>query len=41
MENCTISGINQHAWLTDTLAKLASGHPASALGELIPWTTDT
>ncbi|WP_230488003.1 MULTISPECIES: hypothetical protein [Novosphingobium] len=27
--------------MTDTLAKLASGHPASALGELIPWTTDT
>ena len=38
IENCKISGINPHAWLTETLTKLASGHPANAVGELMPWT---
>ncbi|TXG82233.1 MAG: IS66 family transposase [Sphingomonadales bacterium] len=38
IENCKISGINPHAWLTETLAKLAAGHPANAVGELMPWT---
>lgn len=38
IENCKISGINPHAWLAGTLTKLASGHPANAVGELIPWT---
>lgn len=38
IENCKISGINPHAWLTDTLTKLAMGHPANAVGELMPWT---
>ena len=39
IENCKISGINPHVWLTDTLAKLANGHPANAVGDLMPWTT--
>ncbi|HEY6869116.1 MAG TPA: IS66 family transposase [Novosphingobium sp.] len=38
IENCKISGINPHDWLTDTLSKLANGHPANAVGELMPWT---
>ena len=38
IENCKISGINPHAWLTETLTKLATGHPANAVGELMPWT---
>ena len=38
IENCKISGINPHTWLTETLSKLAAGHPASAVGELMPWT---
>ena len=38
IENCKISGINPHTWLTETLGKLAAGHPASAVGELMPWT---
>jgi transposase len=37
IENCKLSGINPHAWLTETLAKLANGHPANSLGELMPW----
>jgi len=38
IENCKISGINPHTWLTETLGKLAEGHPANAVGELMPWT---
>lgn len=37
IENCKISGINPHTWLTEALDKLASGHPANAVGELMPW----
>jgi transposase len=39
IENCKLSGSNPHAWLTETLTKLAAGHPASAVGELMPWIT--
>lgn len=38
IENCKINGINPHAWLAETLAKLAAGHPANAVGELMSWT---
>lgn len=37
IENCKISAVNPHTWLAQTLAKLASGHPANAVGELMPW----
>ncbi len=38
IENCKLSGINPHAWLTETLTKLANGHPANAVAEIMPWT---
>lgn len=38
IENCKLSGINPHIWMTDTLARLANGHPANGVGELMPWT---
>jgi transposase len=38
IENCKLSGINPHAWLTETLAKLANGHPANGVGALMSWT---
>lgn len=38
IENCKISGINPHTWLTETLGKLAAGHPANAVAQLMPWT---
>ena len=38
IENCKLSGINPHTWLTEALGKLAAGHPANAVGELMPWT---
>jgi transposase len=38
IENCKLGAINPHAWLTETLTKLANGHPANCVGELMPWT---
>lgn len=38
IENCKLAGINPHTWLTKTLTKLANGHPANNVGELMPWT---
>jgi len=37
IENCKLSAINPHTWLTETLAKLANGHLANNVGELMPW----
>ena len=37
IENCKLSGINPHTWLTQALGKLANGHPANSVGELMPW----
>lgn len=39
VENCKLSGINPHTWMTETLARLTAGHPANAVGELMPWTS--
>ena len=41
IENCKLSGINPHTWLTGTLTSLANGHPANAVGNLMPWTAVT
>ena len=38
IENCKLSGINPHSWMTETLTRLANGHPANSVGELMPWT---
>ena len=38
IENCKITGINPHTWLTETLTRLANGHHANSVGELMPWT---
>ena len=38
IEYCKLSGINPHAWLTETLTSLAGGQPTNRLGELMPWT---
>jgi transposase len=37
IENCKLCGINPHTWLTETLAKLANGHHANRIDELMPW----
>ncbi len=36
-ETCKLNGINPQAWFTDTLTRLATGHPANALETLMPW----
>jgi transposase len=38
IECCKLSGIDPHAWLTQTLAQLANAHPANRVDELRPWT---
>lgn len=38
IENCKLSGINPHDWMTETLTRLANGHPANNVGDLMPWT---
>jgi len=38
IENCKLSGLDPQAWLTETLSKLASGHSANRIGDLMPWT---
>ena len=38
IECCKLNAINPHEWLTGTLTKLANGHPANRVGELMPWT---
>ena len=37
IEVCKLNGVNPHAWLTATLSKLAAGHSANQLAELMPW----
>ena len=38
IECCKLNSVNPHEWLTETLSKLANGHPANRVGELMPWT---
>ena len=38
IENCKLSRINPQTWLDETLTRLANGHPANSVGELMPWT---
>ena len=38
IECCKLGAINPHEWLTDTHTKLAGGHPANRVGDLMPWT---
>lgn len=38
IECCKLNGVNPHAWLTTALSKLAAGHTANRVAELMPWT---
>lgn len=38
IECCKLNAINPHTWMTETLVKLAKGHPANNVGRLMPWT---
>jgi transposase len=37
IECCKLNAVNPHAWMTDTLTKLANRWPASRIDELMPW----
>jgi len=32
-----LNGVNPEAYLTDTLARIAAGHPISRISQLMPW----
>lgn len=38
LQTAKLNGVNPHAYLTDTLSKIAAGHPISRISELMPWT---
>ena len=38
IECCKLNAVNPNEWLTETLARLAKGYPASRVGNLMPWT---
>jgi hypothetical protein len=31
------NGINPHAYLTEALSRIATGHPINRIAELLPW----
>jgi transposase len=37
LRTARLNGVNPEAYLTDTLAKIAAGHPISRISELMPW----
>jgi transposase len=37
LQTAKLNGVNPEAYLTDTLAKIAAGHPISRISELMPW----
>lgn len=37
IECCKLNAVNPHEWLTDTLTRLADGHPANSVADLMPW----
>ena len=41
IETAKLNDINPQIWLADTLTRLAAGHRATALGQLMPWNHTT
>jgi transposase len=37
LQTAKLSDINPEAYLTDTLARIADGHPINRISELMPW----
>jgi len=37
LQTAKLNGVNPEAYLIDTLAKIAAGHPISRISELMPW----
>jgi transposase len=38
LQTAKLNGVNPQAYLTDTLSRIAAGHPISRISELMPWT---
>ena len=37
LQTAKLNGVNPHAYLTDTLFRIAAGHPINRISELMPW----
>ncbi len=37
VQTAKLNGVNPQAYLRDTLAKIADGHPINRIDELMPW----
>ncbi len=37
IETCKLNAVDPHAYLTDVITKIVSGHPNSRIDELLPW----
>jgi hypothetical protein len=37
LQTTKLNGLNPEVYLTDTLAKIADGHPINRIAELMPW----
>jgi IS66 C-terminal element len=37
LQTAKLNRVNPEAYLTDTLAKIAAGHPINRISELMPW----
>ena len=37
IECCKLNAVNPHQWLSETLTRLANGHPANSVASLMPW----
>ena len=37
LQTAKLNGVNPQAYLTNTLARIADGHPINPISELMPW----
>jgi transposase len=37
IETAKLNGVDPEAWLRDVLARIAEGHPANRIADLMPW----
>ena len=37
LQTAKLNGVNPEAYLADTLARIAAGHPINRINQLMPW----